>query len=646
MKKYYPPLLACLLISLLCGCSTDAAQLPEEAVEETVAATVPPDGDPADVTCKGSYTGEGNADVVVAQTEDTALTNGALQVWYWAEVAQYRQSQPEITPDFDLPLDVQPCEIDDSVASWQQYFLKQALNAWHSSQALLRQAEQEGVPTEEAYKPDRSKYETYMDGMPASKVLYGYSESYQPNSMHQAYLDGIPDMLEEMAKDRGLADTAALADIAFGAQESDLLAFAEDHNRSYMYFTTLSYDLEPTGEEISQYRSSHSGDEGRYVDIRHILLVPEGASVAADGTVTCDDDSWTECEAQAAELLEGWLDGDATEAAFGALANEYSQDPGSAPSGGSYSQLREGQLTQVLDRWCFDALRQEGDTAILRSDYGCHIVYFSGSTEIAEIQARDALLAQQQADIITQTRNTYPMEVDYSAITLAQAEGTVSTGDLLYADIAHERFPEVPLYLQQDYPGTMYGNYKITTNGCGITSLAMLASYLTDDDLTPPKMCAMFGSYSGSNGTDGRIFEKEPAGLGFYLIKKTYDWREARDYMEEGHQVIVVQYKGYWTSGGHYLVLETLSEDGLVQVRDSNIYNYVKLRRHKDDLFPWDTINLAGMGYWIFDHKVTTIDACTRCGEREGVAGSIVADYGCEKCAAALLRRGTYLSKH
>ena len=67
-KKLSVILLAAML--LLCGCTEtkevllENTELPTSTVEETVPATIPADGNPEDVTCKGSYTGEA-ADVVV-----------------------------------------------------------------------------------------------------------------------------------------------------------------------------------------------------------------------------------------------------------------------------------------------------------------------------------------------------------------------------------------------------------------------------------------------------------------------------------------------------------------------------------------------------------------------------------------------------
>ena len=129
MRRIWAALLVAAL--LFGGCGKNDASAPAESAgaETTAAATVPPDGNPKDVTCLGSYTREGSASAVIATAGDESLTNAQLAVWYWAQVAQYRASGD--APDSAEPLDQQPCGVDDSVNSWQQYFLKRALNAWH-----------------------------------------------------------------------------------------------------------------------------------------------------------------------------------------------------------------------------------------------------------------------------------------------------------------------------------------------------------------------------------------------------------------------------------------------------------------------------------------------------------------------------------
>ena len=107
--------------------------------------------------------------------------------------------------------------------------------------------------------------------------------------------------------------------------------------------------------------------------------------------------------------------------------------------------------------------------------------------------------------------------------------------------------------------------------------------------------------------------------------------------------LISIQHNGYWTRGGHYIVLEKITDSGKVQVRDSNLYNYRRVSAHVNDEHTWGSITSAGSGFWVFDYKITRLPACSRCGEPEKTSGGLVTDYYCRKCAPAQLRRGTYL---
>lgn len=612
-----------LMAMLLTGCGAPAT---EETVPDTTAApetvvTAPP---------LKSYTGEVNDDVV-ATIGEAMLTNRELQAWYWAEVAQYRQENHETAPDFDRPLDSQPCGIDDAAETWQEYFLWEAVDAWHTAQALMMQSREVPMPLEEAYQPYENLHEMYLQEMPVTKYLYGYNKYYQLNTLHEKYLNALPEMLAALAKRKGYADAADMAERAFGTTEAMLNAYVDLYNQGYMYFTAMSYyiqkdtDKEPVDAQLPE----------EYVNIRHILLKPEGSGETA----------WTDCEEAAQALLENLESSKRDpEYVFAELAVKYSQDTGTALDGGAYYNLHRGQLMDILDVWCFDSERKPGDTVILRTECGVSVLYFAGWQDQEALEEEKENTRTQFAAIIEEAKLAHPMEVDYGLVRLGEADGTVAAGDILYPDIAHERFPEVPLYLQKDYPGVSYGDFTLKGNGCGITTLAMLASYMADDELTPPEMCERFGMYSHLNGTDGFIFENESSGLGFYLRERTYNFLEARAALEEGQIVVSVQYPGYWTKVGHYLVLLRVTEDDRVQVRDSNIHNYGRLEHHKEDLHPWLMIIRTAGAFWIFEDKVTLIPACSRCGTEEAITDILLTeDYVCHKCRTALLRRDAYL---
>ena len=624
-------LAAALAVLLLCGCAP-AGSNADNSAETTLpsaGATVPADGNPEDVTCKGTYTREGDPAAVIAQIGDTKLTNEALAVWYWAAAAQYQASGKTPAPDFDAPLDSQPCEAEGTVGSWQQYFLRQALNAWHTAAALNQQSLEVPLNLEPEYQPDPEKYATYMDGMPATKFLYGYNRFYSPNTMHQAYLDSLPDTLKALAGEKGFGDTAAMAQDAFGTTQAALTDMAQLLNRAYMYFTTLTYDL--SQPEVA-YTESTDGDY--LVNIKHILLKTDGKTA---------EETLAAFRKEAKTRLQPLTQTEQkSEAAFKDLAHLYSQDEASALDGGGYNRVKKGELPAELDAWCFDPARQSGDTTAITDDDGVHILYFSGRLEEAQIAAADESLAAQEADLLEQARSAYPVKFAYDQIALPEGKTAISTSDLLYPDIAHERFPEIPLYLQQDYPGVMFGGFLLRTNGCGITTMAMVASYLSDELLTPPEMCRRYGGYSHRNGTDGMIFVKEPPVMDFYLVEKTYEPAKAWEGLENHHLVVSIQHKGYWTRGGHYIALQEITEDGNVRVRDSNIYNYVRVPAHVNDEHTWASITSAGSGYWVFDYKITRIPGCARCGDQS--ESSLVGEnFYCRKCAPAVMRRNAYL---
>ena len=673
--KRFTALLLCLALLLsLAGCRSDSAPSVEETTIPTEPApTTPADGNPDDVTCKGTYSVSDEeitaaADTVVATVADEKLTTGQLQVYYWLEVAAHRISDDPAQPDFSQSLDTQPCPIDETVNSWQQYFLKKAFSTWHMHQALALMSQEEGVPSyDPEYKPDLEKRAEYLTGMPASEVLYQWHDSFKPNRLHQNYLDAIPETLETLAADNGFGsnDAQAKAIAGAGAKSEDLIRYAEISNLAYMYFTEMGYYFEPTTEEIEAYCSSEmpadAQDPGKTVNIRHILLIPENAEIGPDGTVTASDDDWNRCRVQAQSLVDKWktkvtktrysqfATASIPEARFSEIAKDFSQDAGSAANGGLYVQLAPGQLMPELDAWCFDETRQHGDCETIRTAAGYHIVFFSAFNENRYIDAGNGLIHTLYEDLVQAALEKYPATIDYSAVKLGVAEDNgsfVTPSDLLYPDVAHERFPDMPLYLQQDYPDAPFGNYLVSTHGCGITTLAMVASYLADDELTPAELAARYGYYCGERGSELVLFDDPPAEMGFHLQNRSYSWAEMDEALKNGQVVVSLQWFGYWTRGGHYLAIIGMTEDDQYIVRDSNLINYKRVQRHVQDNHSRGSISEAGQYYWIYEPKVTFIGSCARCGNGADGAPDVMfhSDYICEKCLTATNRRNNFLS--
>ena len=398
------------------------------------------------------------------------------------------------------------------------------------------------------------------------------------------------------------------------------------------------------------------------MDFRHILLIPADAQVAEDGTVTCSEEAWDAAYTKGMSMLDKWNAAvskfryrkqtlvDPAESKFAEFAEEYSADEGSRANGGLYVNIRKGQLMEALDSWCFDPARQHGDYDLIRSDCGYHIVFFSDAAENSYAAAEDGLILQMGKDLVTAAMEKHPATILYSDIKLGQAADNgsfVTISDLLYPDVAHERFPEMPLYLQQDYPEAPFGNYLVRTHGCGITTLAMVASYMVDDELTPVELAAEYGYYCGLRGSEICLFDYPPAEMGFFLKKRSFSWNEIHEAVSNGQVVVSLQWAGYWTSGGHYIAITEATEDGKYVVRDSNLLNYKRIKGHVEDRHTRGSITPAAQYFWIYEPKLVRIPACVRCSEdlSAGAPGVLFReDYHCAKCQAAMERRDTYVN--
>ena len=127
--------------------------------------------------------------------------------------------------------------------------------------------------------------------------------------------------------------------------------------------------------------NGRSRNEYNTVNVRHILIQPEASELSEDDEGYEDDVAAKDAEAEqkAQDILDEWKAGDATEDSFAALANEYSQDPGSNTTGGLYEQVYQGQMVAEFNDWCFDPARQAGDTGIIHNENtGYHVMYFVG----------------------------------------------------------------------------------------------------------------------------------------------------------------------------------------------------------------------------------------------------------------------------
>ena len=429
----------------------DAALSTSPAVTEEPG-TTPTDGNPEDVSCKGTYTADNSLaetekDTVVATMGEFELTNGQLNVYYWMEVLDFLNRWGSYASYFGLdytkPLDQQLYD-SETGQSWQQYFLQGALDNWHHDNAMFLEAEKEGYVMQQ-------DYQDYLDGLyeellelatqeglisvdamlqidlgPAANYqnyMYYMNRYYKGNLYYLDSYSRVEVTMEEIEeyfeknkesiestysvnKDSGLvADVQYLLFFPEGATQDTVASETFDEAaweaaRAKAQAVLDKWISEGATEEgfaalIEEYgqESNTGGMAADYkglpkydmseVDVRHILIQPEGGTTENNQTVYSEEE-WEACRQKAQALLDEWIAGGADEVSFINLAKEHSAD-GNASEGGLYTNVTKNYMVAEFDAWIFDPSREYGDYGLVKTEFGYHLMFFvNGDTEVDE----------------------------------------------------------------------------------------------------------------------------------------------------------------------------------------------------------------------------------------------------------------------
>ncbi len=403
-------LVVAILVSLLLGGTGNAGNVtaPTEGVlEATEPVEIPYDGDPTSYMCKPSYTvsdeeAAAAGDVVVATMGDKVLTNGELQAYYWQEVylflQEYGSYAQYIGLDLSVPFDQQLSEAGEKPMSWQQFFLESAIYSWQNYQSMALEAEAVG------YK------------LPADR---------------QTEIDSLPADLESSAKSGGFAnvDEMIKSNIGPGCSLDAYLNYVKVYYQGLSYYYDYVESLDPTDEEIEaffdenveSYAAKGITKDTKYVDVRHVLLMPEGGETGADGYPVYTDEAWEACRIKAEEIYNNWQQGDLSEDSFAQLAKDHSED-GNASTGGLYENVYVGQMVENFENWCFDEARQVGDHGLVKTPFGYHIMFFSGSRAAWPVEAELDLIDDLAYNLIPAMMEKYPAVVDFSLVALSDLD--------------------------------------------------------------------------------------------------------------------------------------------------------------------------------------------------------------------------------
>lgn len=160
----------------------------------------------------------------------------------------------------------------------------------------------------------------------------------------------------------------------------------------------------------------------------------------------------------------------------------------------------------------------------------------------------------------------------------------------------------VPRYYQTDYPYIKFGNGTMATSGCSVTCLAMVATYLTEQEYTPDQLAYHFGSY-GKNNIERLEYGNAQMQLPVTRTENILDVLQA---LRSGKvAVAMMDDESLFTSTQHFIVLAGVNEKGKFIVHDPmepNITNAdAYARGGYENGFGEHDLMRGFSGAWIYD---------------------------------------------
>ncbi len=394
--------------------ATTLADIPPADTTTAVTTPQPTEYVPGDgVLQKHSYSIDSFAenpqlqDAVVARVGENTLTNRQLQMYYWMqfyEVWNYYYSQYSYyTPyyiglDYTLPFADQP--IPDGSMNWEQYLLELSINTWQRYLVLGTMAKDAGFTLSQ--------------------------ESL-------AELDSIRTEMEASAKDRGLdsADALIAQEMGEGVTVDDYIDYMKLYYLGEEYFGQVYEGVEYSQQDLEDYYAANlealttaglTKEAGYIGDVRHILIMPEGGELDANGNKVYTEDALQAALQEAENIKAMWDNGGKTEALFIDLTGKYTQDTGYEYNGGLYTDIySESSYVPEFKAWAIDPDNKAGDCEIVRTDFGYHIMYMIGNEPVWERVCRQEYLSEYCTKLIDDQVAKYPLEVDYENIAFCNA---------------------------------------------------------------------------------------------------------------------------------------------------------------------------------------------------------------------------------
>ncbi len=263
------------------------------------------------------------------------------------------------------------------------------------------------------YRLDVSSFLTGGTVGDDGSVTFSDEEKTAAVDAAQAAAETLADAKDIIAFDKAIAALEINKDKDDETSTKAEDSFTSNFSSASYYDWIVDESRQPGDTEIFPQTATSTGEDGEEVttttsfivvlfqgsndndfplaNVRHILIGFAHEDTSNTSTTYTDEEKQT-AKDKAEALYQQWQNGDATEDSFAALVKDNSTDSGSVDNGGLYEDVYPHQMVDAFNDWVFAEDRKAGDSGIVETDYGYHLMYYVGDDEMTYrtflIQAR------------------------------------------------------------------------------------------------------------------------------------------------------------------------------------------------------------------------------------------------------------------
>ena len=198
------------------------------------------------------------------------------------------------------------------------------------------------------------------------------------------------DKTEDKEDDKKYSKATEVDDQLYSKINALMQEWLRDTARKEGDITALKSTTKETkdGKEVETLKGYYivmykSVNDNKYAlaNVRHILVKFEGGTTDKNtGKTTYSQAEKDAAKKEATRIYDEWLKGAKTEDSFAELAKKYTDD-GNGDEGGLYKDIVPEQMVATFNDWCFDEARKAGDHGTVETEYGWHVMFYSGDSE-------------------------------------------------------------------------------------------------------------------------------------------------------------------------------------------------------------------------------------------------------------------------